>query len=102
VTWSAVRCVVRSRNRSPLYGRLFVPPKRDWNSSGHRSWWSKTNFVPSRRRSSIAIGQKMSGGLQACSTVNLPALRARKTSRSVSRNEYAYSQTKLTLLPPGA
>ena len=76
ITWSAVRCVRRSRKRSPRYGSDRVtasPPKRDSNSSGVRSWWSNTNFVRSTALKAIASGQKMSGGLHAWDDVNRQA-----------------------------
>ena len=53
----------------------------------------------------IASGQKMSGGLQAWITANRPR-RVRRVRagvfHAVAANEYAYSATKLSLLPPGA
>jgi hypothetical protein len=48
------------------------------------------------------MGQKMSGGLQACSTSNRPDRRARRVIHAVPRNEYTYSAMKPALLPPGA
>ena len=50
----------------------------------------------------MAIGQKMSGGLHACMTAKRPLRRAFSVCHAVARNEYAYSATKLSLLPPGA
>ena len=57
---------------------------------------------PSMTRNAEAIGQKMSGGLQAWITANRPDRRALSVSRAVARNEYAYSMMKPSLLPPGA
>ena len=53
-------------------------------------------------RKKRAIGQKMSGGLQAWITAKRPDRLARSVIQAVARNEYAYSATKLSLLPPGA
>jgi hypothetical protein len=55
----------------------------------------------------IASGQKMSGGLHAWMTENRPRRRpprerARYAFHAVAVNEYAYSATKPSLLPPGA
>ena len=44
----------------------------------------------------------MSGGLQAWITAKRPDRRALSVSRAVARNEYTYSATKPSLLPPGA
>jgi hypothetical protein len=43
------------------------------------------------RRSQRAIGQKMSGGLQACIASNGPLRRALAISRAVDMNDHAYS-----------
>ena len=59
-------------------------------------------MVRSSARSAIAMGQKMSGGLHAWNTANLPLRRALAVSQAVARNEYTYSAMKLSLLPPGA
>ena len=53
-------------------------------------------------RKASAIGQKMSGGLQAWITAKRPERLALSVSQAVARNEYAYSAMKLSLLPPGA
>ena len=102
-TWSAVRKVAFSRASSPRRASGCPCGKRESYSSGQRSWWSNTNREPSRRRSQRAMGQKMSGGLHACSTSNLP-LRDEHGAPAVAvaRNEYAYSRTKPSALPPGA
>ena len=53
-------------------------------------------------RKTRAMGQKMSGGLQAWITAKRPDRLALSASQAVARNEYAYSAMKLSLLPPGA
>ena len=100
-TWLAVWKVAFSSASSPRLGNALPSGKRESYSSGHKSWWSKTNLEPSRQRSHRAMGQKMSGGLHACRT---------RTSRGGEHGRPAMSgekgirvfNDKPIALPPGA
>ena len=63
------RNVTRSSARRPGSSRSRRAPKRERNSSGTRSWWSKTKRAP-RSFSGSATRNSRSGGLQAWTTSN--------------------------------
>ena len=74
----------RSRARAARWPRAAArrPPKRERNSSGTRSWWSKTKRAPRSFRGS-ATRNSRSGGLQACTTSKGRS----RSSLSASRSE---------------
>ncbi len=94
VTRSAARNVRRSSHFRIRYCSLpavpFGSPKRDRNTSGLRSWWSKTNFTPPSRHSS-ASAQYVSGGLHACMTWNRLRARTFTLSNAVRTQQYRNS-----------
>ena len=90
------------RDAVPCSGSLASAGSGTRYSSGHRSWWSKTNLVPSSRRSSIAIGQKMSGGLHACTHLELAGLAGPQHQPQRRQERVGVLATNPSLLPPGA